>query len=120
MTSKSKDQTEDIPPSFSAENTEDKVQPSEPLANSDNTQISTQTLQKPSRDMLSEGKKGSTTPATTEKTRDHALIAKVAIRQLEMAGLIRRFKVLSADSTTVQKIRIEFDLSWWTEDLDLR
>jgi hypothetical protein len=47
-------------------------------------------------------------------------MAKAALRQLESAGLIRRFKVLSPDGTTVTKIRIEFDISIWTTELDLK
>jgi hypothetical protein len=69
---------------------------------------------------LSTDKKGLTTLPTTEKTRQHAMLAKVALSQLEKAGLIKRFKVLSVDLTTVQRIRIEFDMSLWNDELELR
>lgn len=72
-----------------------------------------QTTPKPLKPMLS----GVT---TDEKTRQHATIAKVALRQLEKAGLIKRFRVLSSDGTTLLKIRIDFDNTLWTEDLELK
>jgi len=120
MTSKSKEVTGNTPPSSSAENTEVLAQPSKQSASSDNTPNSTPILKKPSENTLTTGEKGLTTPPTTEKTRQHAMLAKVILHQLSKAGLIKRFRVLSAESGTVQKIRIEFDMSLWTEDLELK
>lgn len=124
MTSKSKDPTENIPPLSSAESIGGLAQPSAPLARTDNTPTSTQTSQKslpPTFPVETPSvTTPRTTPAPTEKTRQHADIARVVLSQLEKAGLIKRFKVLSADLTTVQKIRIEFDASIWTEGLELK
>jgi len=124
MTSKSRDLTENTPPLSFEEDTGAKAQPSKLSASSDNTPSSTPIMKTQSPDMLSTDKNDLTTPmttlVTTEKSRQHAVILKVALRQLEKAGLIKRFRVLSAGSTTVQKIRIEFDLSIWTEELELK
>lgn len=124
MISKSKDQTESTPPSSSAGVTAAKEQLSEPLASSESTLISTPITSLLLPDIKIEGKNGSdktlTTLKITEKSRQHATLAKVALTQLERAGLIRRFKVLSADGTTLQKVRIEFDMTAWTDDLELK
>jgi hypothetical protein len=61
-----------------------------------------------------------TTPQITEKIRQHAMLVKVALKVLLTAGLIRRYEVRSPDSTTVLKVRYEFDMSLWTEGLDLK
>ena len=125
--SKSKDQTDNTPPLSSGEGTEAREQPSLPLAKTDNTQTFMQTTKPLSLSTSQNGQSGSTTPDNslttlqiTEKSRQHAVLAKVALSQLEKAGLIKRFKVLSKDATTVQKIRIEFDMSTWTEGLELK
>lgn len=99
--------------SSSEGNTGEPERPSLPLANSDNTLAYTQTTSKQSPSMLS----GVT---TGEKTRQHALIAKTALQQLQKAGLIKRYRVLSIDRTTVKRVRIEFDMDVWTESLDLK
>lgn len=123
MTSKFKAPTDDTPPLSSAEGIAAKVPPSELSASSDNTLPSTQIMSQPSQPMLSADRKDLTTPPTTvkvtEKSRQHAMLAKVALKQLETAGLIRRFKVLSTDGQHPTKIRIEFDLTLWSEELDL-
>ena len=124
MTSKFKDLTANTQPSFSGEGTEAKVQPSEPSARTESTPISTQTSPAPSMPTLPDAKPSVTTVPTTvvltERSRQHADLVKASLTQLEKAGLIRRFKVLSAVDNTPQKIRIEFDLSIWTEDLELK
>lgn len=127
MTSKSKDQTENIPPSSCEGRTADPVPPSAQLAGTDNTPISTPTMPKSSQPTKPEEKPAGTTvttvrttPAITEKSRIHADMARAALIQLEKAGLIKRFKVLSVDLTTVQKIRIEFETTLWTEGLELK
>lgn len=120
MTSKFKALTANTPPLSSDVSTGAKAGRSKQSVSSDNTLTYMQTTKPPSLPMLSTDKKGSTTPLTTEKTRQHATLAKVALNQLEKAGLIKRFKVLSVDLTTVQKIRIEFDMSLWSDDLELK
>jgi hypothetical protein len=35
-------------------------------------------------------------------------------------GLIRRYKVLSEDRTTVKKVILVFDNTYWTSDLELK
>ena len=121
--SKFKDQIGNTPPLSLDGNTGASAQPFSPSVSSDNTLPSTQTMRTPLQPMLSsenEGLTTLTTPPTTEKTRQHAMLVKVALMQLEKAGLIKRYKVLSRDGTTVQRIRIEFDMSDWSEDLDLK
>lgn len=120
MTSKSKALTANTLPLSSDVNTEAKAQPSKQSASSDNTLTYMQTTKPPSLPTSTTGKKDLTTPLTTEKARQHAMLAKVALAQLEKAGLIKRFKVLSVDLTTVQRIRIEFDMSLWTDELELK
>lgn len=111
--SKSKDQTGNTPPLSSAEKTGNQAQPSEPLASSDNTQTYMQTTKMQSSPMLS----GVT---TDEKALQHAMLLRIALKALLKAGLIKRYEIRSADLTTVLKIRYEFDMSVWTEGLDLR
>lgn len=129
--SKSKDPTDNTPPSSSAESTEEKAQPSSPSASADSTQTYTQTTRKPSPSTSSNGPGGSTTvdnslttPPISEKTRQHAMLVKVALRVLVNAGLIKRYEVRSTDLTTglttVLKVRYEFDMSLWTDGLDLK
>ena len=121
--SKFKDQTGNTQPLSLDGNTGALAQPFSQSVSSDNTLHSTPTTNQPLPPMLSsenEGLTTLTTPPTTEKTRQHAVIAKVALMQLEKAGLIKRYKVLSKDGVTVQRIRIEFYMSDWSEDLDLK
>lgn len=127
MTSKSKDLTESTQPSFSADGTVVPAQPSLPSASSESTPISMQTTKTPlpgtSNADNTASNSRTTVPTTlpiTEKSRQHAVIAKAALKMLERAGLIKRFKVLSEGSTTVTKIRFEFEMSIWSEELDLR
>ena len=125
--SKSKDQTEDTLPLSSGESTEETAQPSLPSAKTAHTETFMQTTKPPSLNTAQNAQSDSTTldnslttPAISEKTRQHAMLARVALAILLKSGLIKRFKVLSKDSTTVQKIRIEFDMSLWTEGLELK
>ena len=118
--SKYKDQTGDTPPLSSEEKTEAKVQPSEQSVRKDNTKTSIQTLKRRSLDMLSSEGEGFTTVAITEKARQHAMLVKIALKILLNAGLIKRYEVRSPDTTTVLRIRYEFDMFFWTEDLELR
>jgi hypothetical protein len=48
------------------------------------------------------------------------MLVKVALNILVNAGLIKRYEVRSPDSTTVLKVRYEFDLTQWTEKLELK
>jgi len=118
--SKFKDQTENTPPLSSGEKTGASVQPSEQLAKKDATKTSTQTSKKQLPDMLSSESEGFTTVEITEKARLHATLVKIALKILLNAGLIKRYEVRSPDSTTVLRIRYEFDMSIWTTDLELK
>ena len=125
--SKSKDQTENIPPSSSGESTGETAQPSLPSASTDNTQTFMQTTKPPSLNTSQSGQNGSTTPDNslttpriTEKSRQHAMLVRVGLKILLNAGLIKRYEVRSPDSTTVTRIRYEFDMSMWTEGLELK
>jgi hypothetical protein len=55
-----------------------------------------------------------------DKTREHADIARIALKKLETNGLIRRYRVLSEDRTTVKTVILVFDNIYWTSDLELR
>lgn len=109
MTSSSRDQTENTPPSSSDENTEAKEQRSKPSANTENTPASTPTMKPP----LKPTKRAA-------KVREHAEIARIALKHLEMNGLIRRYRVLSEDRTTVKTVILVFDNTYWTADLELK
>lgn len=113
MTSSSKDQTGNIPPSSSGENTEAKGQPSKPSANSDNMPIFMPTTNQSFKPIKRAAE-------TDDKVRQHAEIARVALRQLEVNGLIRRYQVLSEDRTTVTKVILVFDNTYWTAELALK
>jgi Tfp pilus assembly protein PilW len=128
--SKSKDQTENIPPLSSGESTGETAQPSSPSVSTDNTQTFMQTTKPPSLNTSQSGKNGLTTPdntsttPVTEKTRQHAMLVRVALKALKNAGLIKRYEVRSTDpttgATTVLEIRYGFDTSVWTESLELK
>lgn len=80
------------------------------LASLDNTPPSTPTMK---------GKSAPTSSAvTTEKTRGHAMLARVAVLSLERAKLCKRMRVLS-DKGVVTEIRVVFDPKIWTDDLRL-
>lgn len=55
-----------------------------------------------------------------DKLREHAEIARIALNQLDVNGLIRRYRVLSEDRATVKKVILVFDNNYWTPDLELR
>ena len=113
MTSSSKDQTESTPPSSSGESTEGRVQPSGPSAKTDNTKPSMTTTPKP------------LPPTSGGVKRDEKVLSakdlmKASLQILERRGLIRRFRMLSKDRTTVRAIVIVFDNTFWTPDLELK
>lgn len=125
--SKYKAQTGKTPLSSSEGNTEEKGQLLSPSAKTDNTRIYMQNTRRPSLNTSKSGKNALTTPdntPTTEKMYLHAKMAKTTLSILLSAGLIKRYEVQLTDSitglTTVTKIRYEFDLSLWTEDLELK
>lgn len=120
MTSKYRDLTGSTLQSSLDASTGAEAPRSEPLAEQEPTHTFMQTTKPLSLNTRTTGEKDATTPPTTEKSRQHAVLAKVALTQLQKAGLIKRFKVLSTDLTTVRQIRIEFDMSLWTEDLELK
>jgi hypothetical protein len=120
MTSKSREVTEDTRQSSYGENTGVLAQPSELLARTDNTLTSTRITPKQSSDTKPADNTGSTTPKITERSRQHADMAKAALSQLLKAGLLKRFKVLSPDGTTVKEIQIVLDPALWTEEFDLK
>lgn len=112
MTSKFKDPTGNIPPSSSGGSTGAKGQPSEPSARTGGTppnMTTTGALSKPTKPA-----------ANSEKVLLAADTAKMVLNILEANGLIRRFKVLSKDRTTVKAIVVTFDNTFWNEDLTLK
>lgn len=120
MTSKSREVIEDTRQSSSGESIGVLAQPSRQSARMDNTQTFTQTTPTLSKTMLSADNSGLTTLKITEKSRQHAEIVKVALSQLLKAGLMKRYRVLSADGTTLKEIQIVLDPTLWTEDFDLK
>lgn len=116
MTSKFKALTDNTPQSSSGAGTGAKAQPSAPLAGMTTvgSSIPSMTITpKPLETTLTTGRN------VSEKSRLAAQVLKAVLSRLEKDGLIRRFRVLSADRTT-KEIRIVFDNSLWTETLDLR
>lgn len=115
MTFKSKEVTENIPPLSFAEGTEALAQPSKPSAeptDKANSIPSMPTSRTPSGSMLSNGK------PVSEKSRQHAVLAKVVLSNLEAAGLIRRFEVLSKDGDWMET-QVVFDNTLWERSLVL-
>lgn len=125
--SKSRDQIENTPPSSSGESTGETAQPSSPSAETGPTKIFMQITRPPSLNTSQNGQSGSTTPDNSpttpkisEESRKHAMLARVALKALVNAGLIKRYEVRSPDLTTVIRVRYEFDMSLWTEGLELK
>jgi len=117
MTSKFKVQTENIQPLSSGVSIGVPEPQFKLSVGTDNTQHSTPTSPKKSKTMLSIVKNVS---EITEKSRQHAMLLKVLLSRLEKVGLIRRYKVLSKDGTTLKEIQIVFSPNFWTENLDLK
>ena len=121
--SKFKDPIGDTPQSSSGESTEGQGRLLSQSAKTDNTQTYMQTTKKPSLNTSKSDKTALTTPdnsLTTDKIHLHAMMAKAALTILLNAGLIKRYEVRSEDLTKVLRIRYEFDMSLWTEDLRLK
>jgi hypothetical protein len=113
MTSKFKGLTVSIPPSSSEGNTADLALPSEPSATADNMLQPTQTMPKSSQPTKSADNTG-------ERIRQQADLLRVTVRLLERRGLLKRYKVLSKDGTTVKEIRLVLSPAVWDESLNLR
>ena len=116
MTSKFKALTDNTPQSSLDAGTGEKAQPSAQSAGMTTVggSIPSMTITpKPLETISTTGKN------VSEKSRLAAQVLKAVLSRLEKDGLIRRFRVLSADRTT-KEIRIVFDNSLWTETLDLR
>ena len=121
--SKYKAQTGDTLPLSSGESTEEKGQLLSQSAKKDNTQTYMQTTRRPSLNTPKSDNSGLTTPdntPTTEKIHIHAAMVKAALTILLNAGLIKRYEVRTEDMTKVLKVRYEFDMSIWTEELRLK
>ena len=133
--SRYKVQTANTPQSSLGKGTGAKAQPSLQSAEATQKDSLTRYMQTTKKPSLSTSKSDNTaattpdnTPTTaeiTEKTRQHAMVVRIALKALQKEGLIKRYEVQSpkADSTTppkVLRIRYEFDLSMWTEDLELK
>ena len=117
MTSKFKALTDNTPPSSYGGGIEGKGRQSAQLAGMTTVGASTRSMTitpKQSETTLTTGK------SVSEKSRLAAQVLKAVLSRLEKDGLIKRFRVLSADRTTVKEIRITFDNSLWTDTLDLR
>ncbi len=112
MTSKSKDPTGNIPPSSSGGSIGEKGQPSEQSARTASTPPNMTTTEASSKPIKP--------AANSEKILLAADTAKMVLNILEANGLIRRFKVLSKDRTTVKAIVVTFDNTFWNEDLTLK
>jgi D-arabinose 5-phosphate isomerase GutQ len=115
--SKFKDQTGNTLQSSSGASTEVLERPSLQLASSDNTPTSTQSTN-PSSTLTTQADNTVTTPLTTEKARQQSMILRAVLSYFLKHGLVRRYRVLSEDRATVLKIRYEFDMTQWTEDLE--
>lgn len=113
MTSSFKDQTENIPPLSSDGSTEAKARPSKQSASEGSTQPNTTTTKVLSKATLPAAK-------PDEQAYRAADTLKIALAMLEKRGLIRRFRVLSKDRTTVKAVVVSFDNTFWTTDLDLK
>ena len=117
MTSKFKALTDNTPQSSSGAGTGEKVQPSAQLAGMTTVGSSTPSMTitpKQLETTLTTGRN------VSEKSRLAAQVLKAVLSRLEKDGLIRRYRVLSADRKVTKEIRIVFDNSLWTETLDLR
>jgi hypothetical protein len=109
MTSSYKEATGNTPPLSSDESTEVKVQQSKRLAKTENTPLNTKSTAESSKPIKLD-----------EQAMRAADMMKIALTMLQKRGLIRQFKLLSEDRTTVREILIRFDNSVWNEDLTLK
>ena|SRR3990167_7652169 len=112
--SKYKDQIEPIQPLFSVESTEASAEQLSPSASMAPTKNSTLTTNR---------KSSPTLPVKlTESIRQHAMIWRVALLQLEKAGLLKRYKIYAKDeggNDRLKEYRIILPPSIWTSGLEL-
>jgi hypothetical protein len=109
MTSSSREVTGSTPPLSSDEKTEVRAQPSKQSARTASTPQNTMTTAVSLKPIKLD-----------EQAMRAADMLKINLKMLENRGLIRRFRVLSEDRTTVKTILISFDNSVWNEDLTLK
>jgi hypothetical protein len=119
MTSKFKARTENTPRLSSVESTEAKAEQSSPLAATTTeekltqpTTITPETL----GSTLTTGKK----EQPNERTVLSATMFRAALLRLKKDGLVKLYRVLSPDGTTVEKIIVELPAENWTESINLR
>lgn len=118
MTSKFKALTDPTPPLSSDASTEERAQQSKRSVgqhSKENQTLSMPTLSEKSKPILPTEKRG----LTTEQRHLYAMMARVVLSKLESSGLIKRYKVLSADGTW-KATRYVFDNTLWDETLDLK
>ena len=119
MTSKFKALTENIPQSSSEGSTEAKVQPSSRLVGMTTVVKATPpmtTTPTTSKSTLTTGKKG----LPSERAVLSAMMFKAAVGRLRKDGLVKSYRVLSEDKTTVVQFVISLPAELWTESLDLQ
>jgi len=119
MTSKFKALTENTPLLSSAGSTEAKAQPSSLSAGMTTVEKATPLMTitpTTSKSTLTTDRKG----LPSEKVVLSALMFKAAVGRLKKDGLVKLYRVLSPDKTTVTQIVISLPADLWTETLDLR
>lgn len=119
MTSKFKAVTESTPQSSLEGNTGARVRPSLQSAGMttvDESTLPTKITPTTSKNTSTTGGKGS----LKERTLLSAMMFKAAAGRLRKDGLVKLYRVLSPDKTTVTQIVISLPAELWTESLDLR
>lgn len=119
MTSKFKALTENTPQSSYVGNTGAKAQPSSQSVGMTTVEKSTQSMTitpTTSENTLTTDKKGK----VSEKALLSAVMFKAALSRLRKDGLVKLYRVLSPDKTTVTQLVIALPFDLWTEEIDLR
>ncbi len=119
MTSKFKAQTGNTQLLSSEGNTEAKARPSSRLVGMTTVEKATPLMTitpTTSKSTLTTGKKG----LPSERAVLSAMMFKAAVGRLKKDGLVKSYRVLSEDKTTVTQIVISLPAELWTESLDLR
>lgn len=116
--SKFKEVTDHTPQLSLDASTEAKVRPLQQSANVTTVESQTpptQITRTQSKRTLTTGRKD-----LTESVRVSAVMMKASLSVLARNGYVRRYKVLSSDKTVVKAIQVEFDISLWDENLELK
>lgn len=116
--SKFKEVTDPTPQSLSGASIEAKaelLQQSASVTTVENLTLPTQITRKQSKPTFTTDRKG-----LTESVRVSAIMMKASLSVLVKNGYVRRYKVLSSDRTVVKAIQVEFDISLWDENLELK